>query len=73
MSFVLLWNYVAGRVYFCRFAISMTRAYEESAAIEIDPVGIARNCSNEDDTIKLVRLPGLFLESQNCLGYQKNS
>lgn len=40
MNFDLLWNCVAGGVYFCQFIISRTR-YEEYASIEINPVDIA--------------------------------
>lgn len=39
VNFDLLWNYIEG---------GEDRAYEESASIEVDPVGIARDSSNEN-------------------------
>jgi hypothetical protein len=48
VNFDLLWNYLAGGVSFLPIRDLKDRAYEESASIEIDPVGIARYSSNEN-------------------------
>ena len=48
MNFDLLWNYLEGGVSFLPIRYLNDRAYEESASIEIDPVGIARDSSNEN-------------------------
>ena len=47
MNFDLLWNYLAGGMSFAD-SLSQGQGYEESASIEIDPVGIARDSSNEN-------------------------
>jgi hypothetical protein len=48
VNFDLLWNYLAGGVSFLPIRYLKDSAYEESASIEIDPVGIARDSSNEN-------------------------
>jgi hypothetical protein len=48
VNFDLLWNYLAGGVSFLPIRYLKDRAYEEFASIEIDPIGIARDSSNEN-------------------------
>lgn len=47
VNFDLLWNYIEG-VSFLSIRYLKDRAYEESASIEVDPVGIARDSSYEN-------------------------
>ncbi len=48
VNFDLVWNYIEGGVSFLSIRYLKDRAYEESASIEVDPVGIARDSSNEN-------------------------
>jgi hypothetical protein len=41
VNFDLLWNYIEG-------VVSFLSIFEDSASIEVDPVGIARDSSNEN-------------------------
>jgi hypothetical protein len=53
VNFDLLWNYIEGGVSFLSIRYLKDRAYEQSASIEVDPVGIARDSSNETPIFKL--------------------
>jgi hypothetical protein len=53
VNFDLLWNYLEVGVSFLSIRYLKNRAYEESASIEVDPVGIARDSSNETPIFKL--------------------
>lgn len=48
VNFDLLWNYIEGGVSFLSIRYLKDRVYAESASIEVDPVGIARDSSNEN-------------------------
>lgn len=48
MNFDLVWNYLEGGVSFFVDLLSQGQGYEESASIEVDPVGTARDSSNEN-------------------------
>ena len=48
VNFDLLWNYIEGGVSFLSIRYLKDRAYEQSASIEVDTVGIARDSSNEN-------------------------
>jgi hypothetical protein len=48
VNFDLLWNYLEGGVSFLSIRYLKDRASEESASIEVNPVGIARDSSNEN-------------------------
>ena len=48
VNFDLLWNYIEGGVSFLSIRYLKERAYEQYASIEVDPVGIARDSSNEN-------------------------
>lgn len=48
VNFDLVWNYLEGGVSFLSIRYLKDRVYAESASIEVDPVGIARDSSNKN-------------------------
>ena len=48
VKFDLLWNYPTGGMSFLPICYLNDRAYEESASMEVDPIGLARHSSNDN-------------------------
>jgi hypothetical protein len=53
VNFDLLWNYIEGGVSLLSIRYLKDRAYEQSASIEVDPVGIARAPAMKTPIFKL--------------------